>query len=407
MAKKSIDPIDEPTQKKASGAAHMKNTKPFTSLVAIGAILFGLGVLSTYAPYSFAHSHPKSPSKTAHKTAAHKKTKTYKAQSPGYDMPELTSVNRGVNAILSASAIYWKPQQDEFYVGVTGPRPGAEQKICDFHSHYQPGFKAGIGLSTSYDSWSLFLEYTRLKTHDTTSKYSNTDHPIIMSPWVGMTVADQGLYNPTNSNVTNQLWSSDVSNSWRLKFNMFDLSLARSYYVGKKLVFNPFLAARGAVINQHLSVDFSYKVRSQPSVESTIYSHNKNITQQIGPRLGLDMSWLIGSNFRFGGTLAAGLLYTQYYLIHRETLDNVEHANVHYNPHAFRFNCDAAVQFGWRIFNARHRKYCDVFFKYEAISFWQQNMVSGLTTSLNDQGKKQQDGNLYLQGGTFNLAFNF
>ena len=336
-----------------------------------------------------------------------KKVKPYKAKSPGYNMPELSSAKRGVNAILSASFIYWKPQQDEFVIGVSGPRPGAEQKISDFKSHYKPGFKAGLGFNSSYDNWSLYLEYTQLKTHQSQTQSSNAHHPITMSPWVALTVNDTGLYNPSNTNVTNQISQSTVSNHWKFHFEMFDFILSRSYYAGKKLIFNPFLAARGAKINQNLNVNFLYSVTSTPSVSATIYSTNKNNTQQIGPRFGLDMSWLLGSSFRFGGTLAGGLLYTQYNLIHRETLNNVQHANVHYNPHAFRFNCDAALQFGWRIFSQSHRKYIDCFFKYEALAFWQQNMMTGLTTTNIDQGKKLQDGNLYLQGGTFNLAFNF
>jgi hypothetical protein len=410
MAKKSTDSNPEPykgSSKKSSGALLMKKKTLVLPFIFTAAILVAFASLMPLNSESSIDSPTNPASKTAKKPSSPKKMKPYKARSPGYDMPELSSTNRGVNAILSASFIYWKPQQDEFSLGVTGPRPGSEQKVCDFKSNYRPGFKAGLGLTTSYDSWSLFLEYTRLTTKQKTAHYTSPDHPMIMSPWVGMTVADQGLYDPTNSTVTNQISKSSASNYWNFNFELFDLLLSRSYYVGKKLVFNPFLAARGAIINQRLNVSFLYATNAHPLVNNTIYSHNKNNTQQIGPRLGLDMNWLIGSSFRFGGTLAGGLLYTQYHLIHTETLNGTSHANTHYNPHAFRFNCDAALQFGWRVFSPSHRKYVDCFFKYEAIAFWQQNMVSGLTTTLNDQGKKLQDGNLYLQGGTFNLAFNF
>lgn len=383
----------------------MKKHNPALSMFLIAGILVAFGCVITRTPGSLSDFYEKIPSKTGKKTSSNKNTKPYKATTPGYDMPELA--NKGANAILSASFIYWKPKQDEFSIGITGPRPTTAQKVYDFESSYQPGFKAGIGVTSSYDQWSVFAEYTRLRTHDTTSKYTSAHYPMIMSPWVAMTVQDQSLYDPTTSSTTGEILTSSVSNSWHINFQMIDFSLSRSYYVGKKLVFNPFLTARGARINQHLSVNFLYKVRETPHVTSTIYSYNKNHTKQIGPRLGLDMSWLIGNSFRFGGTLAGGILYTEYQLLHKETLNNVVHANVQYNPHAFRFNCDAALQFGWRIFAPSHRRYCDVFFKYEAIAFWQQNMVSGLTTTINDQGKKLQDGNLYFQGGTFNLAFNF
>ncbi len=400
MEKKSKDPSSKVSKK----ASPSRKYTTLLSILVVGGVLVIVGSLFKHTDFMPSSSHD---SKSSKKHSSTKKIIPYKPTSAGYNMPELSSTDRGVNAILSASFIYWKPQQDEFTVGVSGPRPGAEQKVHDFKSNYRPGFKAGLGFNCPYDSWALYLEYTRLKTHQKTSQYSNSNHPITMSPWVGMTVQDQGLYDPSNPVLTNQISTSGVSNSWNFNFEMFDLLLSRSYYVGKKLIFNPSLGARGAIINQKLKVNYNYKITSTPSVSHTIYSHNKNNTQQIGPRFGLDMSWLIGSTFRFGGTIGAGLLYTQYYLSHTETLANVNHANVRYNPHAFRFNSDAALQFGWRIFSQRHRKYIDCFFKYEAVAFWQQNMMSGLTTINVDQGKKLQDGNLYLQGGTFNLAFSF
>jgi hypothetical protein len=324
----------------------------------------------------------------------------------GYNTPDFASLHRGSGLIISGSFIYWKPEQDDFNVGITGPRPGAEQKVHEFQSKYEPGFKAGIGTNFSYDNWVLYLEYTDLHVHQSNARGSNSRYPMIVSPWVGITEYDQNLYLPFAS-TSNEILHSGVSNHWRFNFQMLDLFLSRSYYVGKKLVFNPFLAARGAKINQTLNVNFTYNTTGRPAVENIIYSHNKNNTQQIGPRFGLDMNWLVGSNFRFGGTVAGALLYTQYQLRHTEVLNGASHSNIHSDPHAFRFNCDMALQLGWRAYMSRHRRSIDLCFKYEALGFWQQNRVAGLTHSLTDQGRTLEGGNLYLHGGTFKLEFNF
>ncbi len=325
---------------------------------------------------------------------------------PGYNMPELAINRRGANAILSGSFIYWKVDQDDFDVGITGPRPSSGQKIQSFHSKYEPGFKAELGVNSSYDNWTLCLEYTWLKAHQTNSRGSNDQYPMIVSPWVSLTENDQRLYTPF-STTSSEILHSGVSNHWRFHFDMLDLVLSRSYYVGKKLIFNPSLAARGVKINQNLDVTFTYNTRGAPGTQNTVYSHNKNHTQQIGPRFGLDMNWLIGSSFRFGGTAAGALLYTHYQLRHTEILNSTSHSNIYANPHAFRVNLDAALEFGWRAYVSRHRRYIDCSFKYEALVFFDQNRVAGLASITTDQGRVLDSGNLYLHGGTFKLEFNF
>ena len=354
--------------------------------------------LDVSAPIAQAPSNMKSEMPEKHKECS--------PASCGYNMPDMASKRHGVSAIVSGSFIYWKPQQDDFNVGITGPRPGVEQKLQHFHSKYEPGFKAGIGANFSYDNWALYLEYTELRTHQSNARGSNSKAPMIVSPWVGITENDQNLYTPF-APTPGEILNSGVSNHWRLNFEMADLFLSRSYYVGKKLVFNPFLAARAAKINQNLNVNFTYNTVGLPDVQNTIYSHNKNNTQQIGPRFGFDMNWLVGHNFRFGGTVAGALLYTQYQLRHTELLNGVSHSNIHSSPTAFRFNGDIALELGWRAYMNRNRSSIDLMFKYEALGFWEQNMVAGIAHAMTNQGRTLDGGNLYLHGGTFKLAFNF
>lgn len=325
---------------------------------------------------------------------------------PGYNMPELSINRRGANAIISGSFIYWKVDQDDFDVGIRGARPYSEQKVESFHSTYEPGFKAELGVNSSYDNWTLCLEYTWLKAQQTNARGSNDKYPMIVSPWVSLTENDQKLYTPFSA-TSSEILHSGARNHWRFHFDMLDLALSRSYYVGKKLIFNPFLAARGAKINQNLNVTFTYNTQVSAHTENTIYSTNKNHTQQIGPRFGLDMSWLIGSSFRFGGLAAGSLLYTHYQLRHTETLNGNSHSNIYANPHAFRVNLDAALEFGWRAYVSRHRRYIDCSFKYEALVFFDQNRVAGLASITTDQGRVLDSGNLYLHGATFKLEFNF
>ena len=325
---------------------------------------------------------------------------------PGYNMPELSIHRRGANIILAGSFIYWRPEQDNFDLGITGPRPFVGQRVEPFHSKYEPGFKAEIGVNSSYDNWTACLEYTQLKTHQSNSRTANDQHPMILSPWVSVTEKDQSISYPFSSPASEILHSS-VTNSWHFNFEMLDLELSRSYYVGKKLIFNPSLTARGAKIYQTLNVNFMYNTEGSRGVQNVIESHNKNNTQQIGPRFGLDMKWLIGSSFRFGGTVAGALLYTHYQLQHTETLNGINHANIYSDRHAFRLNYDVGLEFGWRAYMSRHRRYIDCSFKYEAVVFCGQNGIAGLSAVTTNQGRVLDSGNLYLHGGTFKLEFNF
>lgn len=311
---------------------------------------------------------------------------------PAYNAPGRIEVRGSWDLSLSGSYLFWQPSQDNLELGIESSSDSSPNgHVVGISSHYSSGFKAALGVYSDHDDWDACLTYTWLRPE-------NQGH--VSSPENGVVFPCQGC--PNNSLSTVQSGEA----SWRLSFDFLDLDLGRSGYVGTKLSLRPFFGIRGARIHQHYSPTYvsdtgvSYKI------------HNSSDASALGPRAGLDASWFFGYGLRAIGSAESDLLFTRYDL-HTEEENSrppqdSSFSNITQN-HCFslRPHLDLEFGLGWGTYFANHNWHVDLSATYGFQMFWSQNMFRNFTDDVMQGKSNLPNGDLYVQGVTANLKFDF
>jgi hypothetical protein len=226
------------------------------------------------------------------------------------------------------SFIYWQAIEEDFELGELSSFASGiyYNKTVNFDFQYKPGFKLDLGVHFDYDNWDLFADYTWYHTGNMTTKASA---PGIYSPSDPLAPNGPSLISritgldPFSPNVA----ANFMSRTWKLKMDFLDLMLARSFYVGKQLIFRPSFGARGAWIRQRMSQlqTSSPNQVTQVSPDGLFYfgtttnTSNSTVSWGYGLKGALETDWMLGCGFRMFGNGAADILYTRYNLLNTTT----------------------------------------------------------------------------------------
>jgi len=219
---------------------------------------------------------------------------------PGYNAPARIDVRGSWDIYAQASFTYWQPIQDNMEMGIvddsSNPIHFLFGNVVNCNFEYKPGFKVGLGANFEHDDWDTLVQYTwfrgAMSTHTSLDSVGSplvTLHPMTVAP-----VAHQ-FYEGTQK--------------WRLRMDIIDWELARSYYVGTKLSFRSFFATRAQWIRQNRKNSF---LREDSDTTQNFTVRDRSYSWAVGPRAGLYSNWMIGDGFRLYGNGAGDILFTQY-----------------------------------------------------------------------------------------------
>jgi hypothetical protein len=288
-----------------------------------------------------------------------------------YNAPARTDIQCGWDVSVDASFIYWQTIQENMdpaeYVSSLSNTLGTSSQafpLLDFK--YKPGFKVGLGMSFDYDHWDVGLEYTRLHgTHDRSAALS------LEAAQAGATYLVSWITNAGSLSST----ATQFKASWRVNLDFLDMDLGRWFYVGTQLTFRPSAGARVAWINQHRKEFFTSILN--PALALT--DHENTNSWGIGPRLSLDMNWMVGQGFRLFGNGEFDILFSRYHTkAHSEFLlsgstalqNNYQQNNIN----GLRPHIDLELGFGWGAYLCNHEWHIDFGASYGYQIFWNQNM---------------------------------
>ncbi len=326
-----------------------------------------------------------------------------------YNAPARIDVRGAWDFYATGSFIYWQPQQENMELGISVPNNGLNLvdtsvvanpgSVINMSFDYKPGFKVGLGMNFDYDNWDAYAEYTWL--HGTNSKSSN-------APAGGGAIYVFGYHPQVLATPGSTSVATTASESWKLKLDFADLQLARSYYVGTKLSFRPFLGARAAWIRQ--KVDYASSLNTAVSLSSTKQSRSWG----LGPSIGLDTNWMLGYGLRVLGKAEADLLYTRYTLSDSQgavttttaALINqfsVSQKHIDYlRPHA-----NLEMGFGWGSYFDNNNWHFDLLASYGFQVFWNQNMFRRFTDDVSRAASFLPNGDLFVQGLNLTARLDF
>ena len=326
----------------------------------------------------------------------------------GYNHPARIDVKGSWDFYISGSYIYWQPRQDglEFAREVVRSGEGREGSLTNYtfvhmDFDYHSGFKVGLGGNFERDDWSLDFEYTRLYTTDHRSKILSDEPEDIALHF----------FFPFWSNFPDQAPTFYAKARWKLHFNILDGILGRSYYVGTKLTFKPYVGLRAGWVDQKYRADYRHLVVA-------FYSNSKSDSWLLGPRIGLDTNWHFGEGCRLFGNTAASLFYqrfkTNIELVRLDLeepilnfLRTMKEKEGYFNP-----NFEIALGLSWGSYFCDDSWHIDLSAAYEFHIFWDQNMMRKILDYNNVSGigynnSDPTPGDLILHGLTVSLRLDF
>jgi hypothetical protein len=143
-----------------------------------------------------------------------------------------------------------------------------------------------------------------------------------------------------------------------------------------------------------------------------ILSQNSSNSWGVGPRVGLDASYLLGMGIRFEGRAATSLLVTQFtHVRHKETQATVGNLPTTLGSSIHNYNCvrpegDLSIGLGWGRYSPKGRFHFDLTANYDFLVFFEQNMIRKLLDQT-ISGVSPAVSNLYFQGLNITARFDF
>lgn len=320
---------------------------------------------------------------------------------PTYTSPADVRVNRSWDAYVTANFTYWEALQDNMELGIESTPPTGQTsivgKLLNNTGEYKPGFQVGLGFGSSYDGWNTELLYTWFNSTTTTHKSVETGTNHILWPlWLS----------PQSSTFRS------ASEKWKVSLNSLDWILGRTSLIGKRLSLKPFFGLRAAWLNEQAHVNY-YNAVNQASPYNLLYSGKSN-SWGIGPEIGISSRWLLGNGFKLYGDLETDILYTRY-----TSLVSKEHKQIgaatatlrrdvsQHDLSALRPHCDVEIGVTWGSYLYDKAMHLELLLGYDFQVFWDQNMFRKFVDDQANASSLSSNGNLYLQGLTASVRFDF
>lgn len=312
-----------------------------------------------------------------------------------YNAPARIDVRGSWDLYFSGSYLYWQPSEENLELGISNASPNnvlpINGNVVNVNFKFKSGYKATLGVFTDTDNWDAIAEYTWLGGRHSAHSNGPVNGGII--PFWG---------HPAN--VANDILSG--KSRWRVRFDLLDVTLGRSCYVGTQLTLRPFFGARAAWIDQKYIVTYTPQITPRYEIRST------NDSWGAGPEAGLDMNFLLGYGTRLIGKVEGDLLFTRYNMRIKEqnstnpsgplAVDFRQRHLYYLRPHL-----DLEMGFGWGAYFCNHNYHIDLSASYCYQIFWSQNMFRMFVSSAAVGKSFAPNGDLYIQGATGTLRFDF
>lgn len=311
-------------------------------------------------------------------------------------------VENGWNLFLNTEFLWWVAKEDGLYYAQGGfrgnhtslppkPKPSFNGHLQKVKPHFRPGFRIGIGGNMAYDEWDIFLNWTWFKSN---ARDSSKGH--LLTLW-----AHPEPKNHHSKNSTAEARSAHAL--WALHFNVLDLEMGRSFWVGRHFALRPFLGIRGAWIDQHLKIHYRYK--TTPGTKGNIKAVSD--FEGGGVRAGLDMRFALLKGWSFYGIASASMLYGFYDCDFHDRWNSTRVGESRDGFHNAASTAQLALGLRWDTYVHKDRYHFGLYAGWEQNIWFGINKMNHFFHNLSEGNLEQMNGDLSLSGGTFGIRFDF
>ncbi|HSX26624.1 MAG TPA: Lpg1974 family pore-forming outer membrane protein [Chlamydiales bacterium] len=337
---------------------------------------------------------------------------------PAYNQSAAIDTRCSWDVWVDGSFTYWQALQDNMEIGIADSETAAQLSanttvdghIINTNFKYKPGFKVGAGMKFDYDDWDAYAGYTwfRSSVHTSSNGPANGTSPVTF----GMILPMVGKPRTIGTAVYDT-----VSSRWKCNMDFVDAIMGRWYYVGRKLTFHPYAGARGAWIRQKFNttytvVDPLFATNQSTTVGDSDVTHQQSHSWAVGPKMGIDINWMLGEGLRLYSCGSGDILFTRYNKsstkeVHTvgTTITTTEISQKKINT--VRTHLDMEMGLGWGTYLDCNNWYLDLSAGYGFQVFFDQNMFRNFEDDLMRGKSLMPNGNLYVHGMTATVALHF
>ncbi len=366
-------------------------------------------------------------------------------------------------AFITADTLYLQSSVDDLNYAVnvnesfTGFEIGSgNQKILEPHFRWDWGGRISVGYQADdFDAWDFAAIWTYVhgKGHSSIAtslpealnsffayEIYGKSVSLIFPSWGGGQASDLGGFFVDNNH---RIGLTSASADWMLNFNVVDLDLGRSFYIGEKIALHPFVGVRGAAIDQDYTANYStvYDLTSfggtlptDEFVTAPTRMKADNDYYGAGIRGGFDFLCHFMKNWGVSGLFSGSLLYGKFHV--KQNYEAFTPLSFNAAPfplqptqfiskrHPYRICCNLEGSLGtfWEADFNKDKNHLFIGIFYEIADWFDQNALSRTFVDLNlqDQGTvvdypvnlliddtRTNFGDLFLSGVSFKLRFDF
>lgn len=263
---------------------------------------------------------------------------------------------------------------------------------------WDPGFRVGVGYGMKHDQWDTQAFYTWFKTKGT--DHISSEPGSVHSAFLGNFYVD----NTQGAGLSGPAYQK-AGIDWLIHFNLFDWELGRNYWISKSLALRPFVGAKGGWIHQIIHSKWEIPNLSGAQFFNLGTEDLKNNFWGIGPAAGINTKWILFSGqsqlIHLFGDFSGAVMWGHWSF--RDVFNNdlqqkilIDLQDMSSGASTFR----TFIGFGWEVhFNQNQSQFCAKL-GYE-MQFWLDQLQYYSFTG------GRLDNELTLQGGTFEISFDF
>ncbi len=280
---------------------------------------------------------------------------------------------------------------------------------------WDPGFRVGLGFTFSHkDFWDLTAVWTHFQTEQ-------SDHKSFQN-FNLQTLEGQALI-PYWGGALLGSFADRASAKWNLAYNVYDLSLGRSYFIAKTVSIHPLIGLRGATIHQNYHAKYNALLTASPTLSLPTSFHAENRFWGVGVHAAADLEWHCSSSFSILGQIGGSLLYADFHVKEKgRTFIGSSGPGVatttptSFNEHLTTGapNLEAMLGVQWEMFFHQDRWRLAISLGYDWSQWYSQNRMTRLD-AMNNQATRvvtvdhfdHENGTLTLQGANLQICWDF
>ena len=216
----------------------------------------------------------------------------------------------GYGLFLDLNVLYWRSATGDTVVAFSDQSIGNQLPLQGSQQQVSPawdwGFRIGAGYNFEHDNWDGSVEYTYFRGSSSNSKTGGQNDRFI--PERGAAT----IINPTT--FTNAIQALTFASDLNINLDNIDAQLGKSYHVSEDLALRPYLGL--AVSWLQVNQNTRYSGGTYLDVNS-IQVNDSCKFFGMGPELGMDSKWTLGSGFSLFGNGMASLLYGNFDVRHQ------------------------------------------------------------------------------------------